>query len=58
MSNKNQYIRDEIQDINAEINDIREFLEFGASDSWQYELARIDLELLREKREKYKELLD
>ena len=58
MSNKNQYIRDEIQDINAEINDIREFLEFGASDSWHYKLARIDLELLREKREKYKELLD
>lgn len=58
MSNKNQYIRDQIQEISKEIDEIRNFLEFGASDSWQYEIARIDLKHLKERREKYKELLD
>mgnify|MGYP000317711386 CR=1 FL=1 len=57
MSNKNQYIYDQIQEINAEIEQTREYLDFAASKKWQYEIARIDLELLKEKRERYQELL-
>ena len=58
MSNKNQYIRNQIRDINDEIKDTKEYLEFAASEKWQYELARIDIEILKEKRERYQELLD
>lgn len=57
MSNKNQYIRDQIQEINQEINDIQDYLEFAVSENWQYEVARIDLEILKEKRDRYQELL-
>jgi hypothetical protein len=58
MSNKERYIRNQIQEINAEIEDIREYLDFAASEKWQYELARIDIESLKEKRDQYQELLD
>jgi len=57
MTNKNQYIRKQIQDINAEIEDTKEYLDFAASKQWQYEIARIELETLKEKRERYQELL-
>jgi len=58
MSNKKQYIREEIQEISKEINDIHIFLECGASEKWQYEMAKIDLELLKEKKNRYQELLN
>jgi len=57
MSNKNQYLYNQIQEINAEIEQTREYLDFAASEKWQYEVARIDLELLKEKRDRYQEML-
>jgi len=58
MSNKNQYIREQIRDINEDIKNTREYLDFAASEKWQYEVARIELETLKEKHERYQELLD
>ena len=58
MTNKNQYIRKQIQDINAEIEDTKEYLDFAASKQWQYEIALIDIDILKQKRERYQELLD
>ena len=58
MSNKNQHIREQIQEINQDIEDINDYLEFAVSEQWQYKMAKIDLELLKEKKSRYQELLD
>ena len=58
MSNKNQHIREQIQEINRDIEDISDYLEYAASEKWQYKMAKIDLKLLKEKKSQYQELLD
>jgi hypothetical protein len=58
MSNKRNHILNQIQEIDNEIKEVKQHIEYAASEEWQHKLMLIDLEVLREKRKRYVDLLE
>lgn len=58
MTNKNQDIRKILTQIDKEIKQMHDYLEFAATENYQYEIARIEIDHLKRKRDRYQELLD
>jgi len=58
MSNKRNHILNEIEEIDNEIEEIKRYIEYASGKEWQHKLMLIDIEVLREKRKRYVELLE
>jgi len=57
MDKKEKHVMDQIRKINNEIDENIEWLNYAASEGYQYEMAKIEIECLKQQRQRLKELI-